>query len=60
MVKPNDRYRVGYESFGGLVALDGDGKTLLIGNGAERSSSVGIGSDWSNGNIPDAGAVWMY
>ena len=60
MVKPNDRYRVGYESFGGLVVLDSDGQTMLIGNSAERSRSVGIGGDWQNGDIPDAGAVWMY
>jgi hypothetical protein len=60
MVKPNYRYGVGFESFGGLVALSGSGKTLLIGNSAERSSSVGIGSDWHKNDAPDAGAVWMY
>lgn len=60
MVKPNYRYGVGYESFGGLVALNGDGKSLLIGNDAERSSSVGIGSDWKRNDATAAGAVWMY
>jgi hypothetical protein len=60
MVKPNYRYSVGYESFGGLVALSGSGKTLLIGNDAERSGSVGIGSDWHRNDATDAGAVWMY
>jgi hypothetical protein len=60
MVKPNDKYRVGFASFGSLVLLDDDGKTLLVGNGAERSRSSGIGGDWQNGDIPNAGAVWMY
>jgi hypothetical protein len=60
MVKPNDRYRVGYESFGGLVVLSDTGKTLLIGNSGERSRGVGIGGDWKDGDISDAGAVWMY
>jgi len=60
MVKPNDRYAVGYESFGDLVVLNDSGKTLLIGNAAERSSSVGIGGDWHNNDMSDAGAVWMY
>ena len=60
MVKPNDRYAVGYESFGGLVVLNGSGKTLLIGNAAERSASEAIGGDWHNTDMPDAGAVWMY
>jgi len=60
MVKPNFRYGVGYENFGGLVALSGSGKTLLIGNDLERSTSVGIGSDWHNNDATAAGAVWMY
>lgn len=60
MVKPNYRYSVGFESFGGLVALSDSGKTLLIGNDLERSSSVGIGSDWHRNDSTNAGAVWMY
>jgi len=60
MVKPNYRYGVGFESFGSVVALSNSGKTLLLGNSAERSSSVGIGSNWHNNDATDAGAVWMY
>lgn len=60
MVKPNYRYSVGYESFAGVVELNHDGKTLVIGNDLERSSSVGIGSDWKKNDLLDAGAVWMY
>ena len=60
MIKPNDRYRVGYGNFGEHVVLSHNGKTLLIGNDRERSRGVGIGGDWQDGDIPDAGAVWMY
>jgi hypothetical protein len=60
MVKPNYRYSVGYESFGSVVALSNSGKTLLLGNSAERSTSVGIGSDWRRNDTDGAGAVWMY
>jgi hypothetical protein len=42
------------------VALSGSGKTLLIGNDLESSTSVGIGSDWHNNDATAAGAVWMY
>ena len=60
MVKPNYRYGVGFESFGSVVALSNSGKTLLLGNSAERSTSVGIGSDWHKNDTDGAGAVWMY
>ena len=58
--KPNYRCGVGFANFGGLVALSGSGKTLLIGNDLERSTSVGIGSDWRNNDATNAGAVWMW
>ena len=49
-----------YDNYGRVVALSGNGQTLIVGNNQENSSAQGIGGDWSNVDAPSSGAVWMY
>ena len=59
MVKPSSS-NPGTALFGGWLALNGNGQTMIIGQKGEASSAQGIGGDWENVGAPGSGAVWMY
>jgi hypothetical protein len=59
MVKPN-YHPNGTESFGRELALNENGQTLIVGEGAESSDSNGIGGNWQNAGAVGSGAIWMY
>ncbi|MEM9460653.1 MAG: integrin [Myxococcota bacterium] len=48
------------DSFGGSVALSGDGSTLAVGAYNEDSNATGIGGDETNNSAIDAGAVYVF
>jgi hypothetical protein len=47
-------------SFGGSLALSGDGNTLAVGSYAEKSASTGINQSQNDDNLPQAGAVYVF
>jgi len=49
-----------YDNYGRVVALSGNGQTLIVGNSDENSSAQGIDGDWGSVDAPGSGAVWMY
>ncbi len=49
-----------YDEFGSIVALDGDGTTLLVGARFEDSAASGFSGDRTNEEARDAGAVYIY
>jgi trimeric autotransporter adhesin len=59
VVKPNTA-GLDARNFGHQVSLNGNGHTLLVGEGAESSDADGIGGNWNNTSAPNSGAVWMY
>jgi hypothetical protein len=61
MVKPNYVPSTGfYREFGQVTALNGTGKTLVVGMPGEDSWAQGIGGDWANAGRPNSGALFMY
>lgn len=46
-------------SFGSILTLSGDGKTLAIGTIEEDSDAIGLGGDEGNDSAPGAGAVYV-
>jgi hypothetical protein len=62
MVKPNYLTVLpgNYNRFGEVVALNGNGQTLIVGDRWESSSAQGIGGEWASEAAPRSGAVWMY
>ncbi len=49
-----------YDEFGSVVALDGDGTTMIVGARFEDSSASGINGNRDNEDSRDAGAVYIY
>lgn len=49
-----------FQSFGGAVALAGDGSTLAVGATGERSSSNGVGGSQADDGAYGAGAVYVF
>lgn len=49
-----------HDSFGGGLALSGDGHTLAIGAVQESSKATGIGGDQANNTAQWSGAVYLY
>jgi hypothetical protein len=49
-----------YDEFGSIIALDGDGTTLIVGARFEDSASSGINGDRMNEEARDAGAIYIY
>lgn len=49
-----------YDEFGSVVALDGDGTTMLVGARFEDSAVSGFSGDRTNEEARDAGAVYIY
>jgi hypothetical protein len=61
VVKPNYRPADDKLLFGRTaIALNDNGQTLIVGELGEASDARGIGGDWSDDDVPDSGAVWMY
>ncbi|MCW9036977.1 MAG: FG-GAP repeat protein, partial [Altibacter sp.] len=48
------------DTFGGYVALSGDGLTLAVGAVGEDSNATGINGDESNNDAGNSGAVYVY
>jgi len=48
------------DSFGGAIALSGDGNTMAVGAPAEASIATGIGGDQANDSAAGAGAVYVF
>ncbi len=48
------------DSFGGSVALSGDGNTLLVGARNEASGATGVGGDGADNSRPSSGAAYVY
>ena len=49
-----------YDEFGSIVALDGDGSTMIVGARFEDSAASGVSGDRTNEDARDAGAVYIY
>lgn len=47
-------------SFGGVVALAGDGNTMAVGATDERSNATGINGDQTNDTLDNSGAVYVF
>lgn len=47
-------------SFGGAVALAGDGNTMAVGATDERSNATGINGDPTNDTLDNSGAVYVF
>lgn len=45
--------------FGKTIALSEDGKTLAVGSN-DPSAATGIGGDWDDNSLRDAGSVFLY
>ncbi len=59
MVKPNFR-PPNSEYFGRELSLNANGQTLLVGSPQESRSAAGIGGDWTQGQLTESGAVFLY
>ncbi len=49
-----------YDEFGSIVALDGDGSTMIVGSRFEDSAAIGVNGDQMNEEARDAGALYIY
>jgi hypothetical protein len=48
------------QTFGRVLALNGNGQTLIVGYPLDASDADGIGGDWNRGGAQSSGAVFMY
>ena len=49
-----------YDEFGSIIALNGDGTTMIVGARFEDSAASGINGDRMNEEARDAGAIYIY
>ena len=49
-----------YDEFGSIVALDGDGSTMIVGSRFVDSAAIGVNGDQMNADARDAGALYIY
>jgi len=50
----------GHSGYGNNVALDANGKNLIVGEAWNSSGALGINGDPSDTSAPNTGAVWSY
>jgi hypothetical protein len=48
------------DNFGEVIAMSGDGNTLVVGATGEDSNALGINGDWTNNDLGNAGAAYLY
>jgi hypothetical protein len=49
-----------YDEFGGSVALNRDGRTLVVGARGEDSSATGVNGSMADNSVDEAGAVYVF
>ena len=49
-----------FDEFGGAIALNRDGETLVVGAHGEDGAAKGIGGDQADNSMLDSGAVYMF
>lgn len=49
-----------WDRFGGLLALSGDGRTLLVGAVHESSSAAGVNGDQADNSLASSGAAYVF
>ena len=49
-----------YDEFGGSVALNRDGRTLVVGARGEDSGATGVNGSMADNSVDEAGAVYVF